>query len=193
MLNLCGLWVSTGCDEYWLLCALDADSLYSSTTQGGSRDPANWFKRIAPSKEALAAKGSVHFVHGHDVARAVLAVHSAPPHYQESGASVDQTDSRSDVNVQDKGRSHHLLGRRYIVTDLRVYDWWDLASAWAHESTADCACADAATWVRELMDEHGVRALPRSPEQIGRAMDSREFWKDFDLVPVKGRWERARA
>ncbi|KAK4057272.1 hypothetical protein OIO90_001769 [Microbotryomycetes sp. JL221] len=155
VLNLCGLW-------------------------GGQRDPANWFGRIAPSKEALAAKGSVHFVHGHDVARAIVAVHEAPP-----VALTSQT--------LDMGRNKHLKGRRYVVTDLRVYDWWDIASAWAASSANDLAAKDAGQWVLELMQEHDIRALPRTPQEIGRAMDSREFWETFKLTPSKGRWERARA
>ena len=47
-----------------------------------------------------------------------------------------------------------------------------------------------ARWVRELMMEYGIRALPRSVEQIGaRGMDSREFWNTFGLEPVRGRLE----
>ncbi|KAM0789215.1 hypothetical protein ACM66B_000060 [Microbotryomycetes sp. NB124-2] len=158
VLNLCGLW-------------------------GGSRDPANWFGRIAPSKEALAAKGSVHFVHGLDVARAIVAVHQSPP-----VKTVAQHDHHEDDDLKSK-----LKGQRYIVTDLRVYDWWDIASAWAASSASDLAAKDAGQWVIELMVEHDIRALPRTPQEIGRAMDSREFWSSFGLTPVKGRWERARA
>jgi hypothetical protein len=42
-------------------------------------------------------------------------------------------------------------------------------------------------WVRELMEETGVGALPRNVELLGRAMDSREFWRTFGLSPVKAR------
>ena len=42
-------------------------------------------------------------------------------------------------------------------------------------------------WVFELMDEEGVRALPRSMEVLGRCYDSREFWKTFGLSPVRSR------
>jgi hypothetical protein len=89
------------------------------------------------------------------------------------------------------GKGKHLLGQRFLLTDLRVYDWWDLASAWAHSDPSSLA-ANAGQWVLELMEEHGVRALPRTPEDIGRALDSREFWTTFGLRPVVGRWERAR-
>lgn len=167
--------------------------------QGGTRDPANWFSRIAPSKEALAAKGSVHFIHGLDVARAIVAVHS---HKSESNGATTSSaltaleTTTATITTQpealEMGKTKHLLGKRYLLTDLRVYDWWDLASAWAATSAVNTAAADAGRWVLELMDEHDVRALPRTPEEIGRALDSREFWRDFGLLPVKGRWERAR-
>ncbi|SCV69985.1 BQ2448_1379 [Microbotryum intermedium] len=151
---------------------------------GGTRDPANWFQRIAPSKAALAAKGSVHFIHGLDVARAVIAVHLSP-----SVTSSNDPVAESAIGPESSKR---FLGRRYILTDLRVYDWWDLASAWAAEPSAEKAAKDAGDWVKELLREHHVRALPRTPEVIGRALDSREFWEEFGLNPVKGRWERAR-
>ena len=98
-------------------------------------------------------QGSIHMIHGLDVSRAVLAVHA---------------------------RFDRANGERWLLTDGRVYDWWDLASAWGEEGKQG-------KWVRELMGETGVRALPRTPELIGRAMDSREFWDTFELEPVKGR------
>ncbi|KAI0819267.1 hypothetical protein BC628DRAFT_1333340 [Trametes gibbosa] len=128
VLNLCGLW-------------------------GGPRQPKNWVSRVAPTKDALKQKGSVHMIHGLDVARAVLAVH----------AHVDRAS-----------------GQRWLLTDARVYDWWDLASAWGEEGKQP-------HWVQELIREAGIRGLPRTPEIIGRAMDSREFWETFELEPVKGR------
>ncbi len=72
------------------------------------------------------------------------------------------------------------VGQRWLVTDGHVYDWWDWAAAWGEEGKQT-------RWVRELLNEAGVRALPRTPEVIGRAMDSREFWNTFELEPVKGR------
>ncbi|CDO71810.1 hypothetical protein BN946_scf184939.g34 [Trametes cinnabarina] len=101
----------------------------------------------------LAPKGSIHMIHGLDVSRAVLAVHE---HFNRA------------------------TGERWLLTDLRVYDWWDLASAWGEEGKQP-------RWVREMMEEGDIKALPRSPETIGRAMESREFWTTFELEPVKGR------
>lgn len=123
-------------------------------------------------------------IHGEDVARAILAVHA------------------------DFARA---AGERWILTDLRVYDWWDVVSAWSADASLSSPSPSSpsaavsgtavegqdrqergnalphARWVRELMDETGVRALPRSPEQLGRAMDGREFWDTFGLEPVRGR------
>jgi hypothetical protein len=91
---------------------------------------------------------------GEDVARAVLAVHARP---------------------------ETARGQRWLVTDGRVYDWWDLAGAWGK--------GDEPRWARELMREHDVRALPRAPEVLGRALDGREFWDAFALEPTRARLE----
>lgn len=102
-----------------------------------------------------------------DVARAILAVHH---HF-------------------DKAR-----GQRWILSDGRVYDWWDLASAWGSKGSESTSSKKEdgslqRVWVRELMDETGVRALPRSVELLGRALDSRDFWMTFDLSPLHARIE----
>ena len=97
-------------------------------------------------------------------------------------------------------------GERWLLTDGRVYDWWDLASAWGDssalaapapgaDSDSGLALADAPSgpqpaWVRELMAEHGVHALPRTPAALGRCLDSREFWSTFGLSPAVARVER---
>jgi nucleoside-diphosphate-sugar epimerase len=136
---------------------------------GGARDPKHWVLRVAPTKDKLAAKGSLHMIHGMDVARAVLAVHA---------------------------RVAAAAGQRWLLTDGRVYDWWDLASAWGPGAAAaggedggseENARNPHARWVRELMHEHGVRALARPAEQLGRALDSREFWDVFEVEPVMAR------
>ena len=128
-------------------------------------------------------------IHGIDVARAILAVH------------------RNFSKAQ---------GQRWILTDGRVYDWWDLASAWgsskpptlkkpivgeigAEGDSAICTIEEEdsehsergpqAKWVRELMIEMGVLALPREIELLGRALDSRDFWNEFNLSPIRARLE----
>ena len=114
-------------------------------------------------------------IHGEDVARVILAVH---------------------------GDWQSANGQRWLLTDTRVYDWWDLASAWGTEYSKIAGAVSQVTdgdksdrkgphprWVRELMKEHNIRGLPRTPEQLGRALDSREFWDTFKLEPVVGRLE----
>lgn len=106
-------------------------------------------------------------IHGTDLARAIVAVHS---------------------------QFNKAIGQRWILTDGRVYDWWDLASAWGtrpSESEDDEDRGPQAAWIRELMDEQGVKALPRNIEVLGRALDSREFWKTFGLSPLMARLENA--
>ncbi|KAJ7168675.1 hypothetical protein C8R46DRAFT_1350270 [Mycena filopes] len=120
---------------------------------GGQRVVRNWLPRVAPSKEALAGKGSLHLIHGLDLARAILAVHT----------NFDAA-----------------AGQRWLITDGRVYDWWDLASAWEEAPAA---------WVRALMREKGVRVLPRNTELLGRILDSTEFWHEFGLSPIRARLE----
>ncbi|EKM58570.1 uncharacterized protein PHACADRAFT_90130 [Phanerochaete carnosa HHB-10118-sp] len=122
---------------------------------GGPRAVKHVVGRVAPTKEALKSSGSLHMIHGIDVARAILAVH-------------------------DNFRL--ATGQRWMLTNTRVYDWWDLAATWGTD--AENKRGPQARWVRELMREEGVRALPRTPEQIGRALDSRDFWDTFELEPV---------
>ncbi|KAJ3996549.1 hypothetical protein F5050DRAFT_82990 [Lentinula boryana] len=139
---------------------LDLAGLY-----GGDRTMKRWVGKVAPTKEVLKNKGSIHLIHGLDVARAIVAVHN------------------------DFSRA---VGQRWLLTDGRVYDWWDLASAWGSgplDGTDPEDRGPQAVWVRELMRETGVQALPRSSEILGRALDSREFWETFNITPLKGRLE----
>ncbi|KAF9479630.1 hypothetical protein BDN70DRAFT_858211 [Pholiota conissans] len=137
---------------------------------GGTRSPKNWVDKIASSKEALKAKGSIHLIHGVDVARAVIAIHR---------------------------RFDRAEGQRWILSDGRVYDWWDLASAWGSRGSGTDEAQSSMPedrspqriWVRELMEEEGIRALPRNVELLGRALDSRDFWRTFDLSPLHARIE----
>ena len=135
-------------------CVLSLAGLY-----GGNRDPRDWVLRVAASKDRLAAKTSLHLVHGEDVARAVLALHR-----------------------------RFTPARRWIVADCHVYDWWELVFAWAEEvrRRADGGW-EFERWVAELMRENGVRALPRAPEVLGRALDSRAFWEEVGVWPGRGR------
>ena len=44
-------------------------------------------------------------------------------------------------------------------------------------------------WVRELMVEEGVRALPRDSGMLERKMDGRGFWDAVGNAPEVGRVE----
>jgi nucleoside-diphosphate-sugar epimerase len=129
-------------------CVLSLAGLFDE----GRRHPSNFLDRVAPSKEFLAGKKSVHYIHGRDVARGVLAV------------AKDFT-----------------AGERWLLTNLRVLDWWDIVSCyWGDEEKQKTR----ASWVKDLMLEYGVKGLPRSPELLGRALDSVDFWRRFNTYPI---------
>lgn len=143
-------------------CVLDLAGLY-----GGERKPANWVGRIAKSKEDIRKRICVHFIHGEDVARAIIATHE-----------------------------RFTPEKRWIIADLRVYDWYDLIMSFSHLSSEEEGAGGGAIdkeenerklqfakWVGELMDEEGVKALPRPMETLGRKLDSRGFWKFHGVWP----------
>ncbi|KAF1918341.1 hypothetical protein BDU57DRAFT_195807 [Ampelomyces quisqualis] len=139
-------------------CVLDLCGLY-----GGSRVPRQWLPRLAQSKEDVKKRGAVHFVHGEDVARAIVATHK-----------------------------RFSKGKRWIITDLRVYDWYDLIMSFAAlaEEQEDAASQEDralrqqfAKWVGDLMLEEDIRALPRDMSVLGRKLDGRAFWKHHGIWP----------
>ncbi|KAF2023752.1 hypothetical protein EK21DRAFT_118474 [Setomelanomma holmii] len=137
-------------------CVLNLSGLY-----GGTRVPRTWLPRLAKSKEDVKKRGAVHFVHGEDVARAIIATYRKPS-----------------------------PGKRWIIADLRVYDWYDLImsfSAMAEEGNESVQELETrlqfAKWVGELMVEEEVRALPREMRVLGRKLDSRGFWEYHGLWP----------
>lgn len=142
-------------------CVLNLAGLY-----GGERDPKTWVTRVAKTKDEVRGKNALHLIHGEDVARAILAVHV-----------------------------HFTPGKRWLLTDLRVYDWWDLIQDWGAEAQtgaretlgAEAEKLDYTAWVGEIMVESGVRSLPRSPESLGRVLDSRAFWNEMGIWPSQGR------
>lgn len=160
-------------------CVLDLAGLW-----GGARDPRHWVGRVAATKEAVRARGSLHMVHGVDVARVIVAVVRRRRAEEEDGGAW----------WGEVGR-----GQRWMVTDGFVYDWWSLFVGWAEEQKAqgeevkqegaagriDSEPSRQARWVYELMEEEGVRALPRSMEALGRCYDSRELWKTLGITPLK--------
>ncbi|KAJ3129476.1 hypothetical protein HK098_001243 [Nowakowskiella sp. JEL0407] len=119
------------------------------------RKPLDWVKRI-DSKNKLAEKSTLHLIHGWDIARVILRIHGL------------WTSSTSEANTFESGQ-------RWILTDLRVYDWWELALKC--KSPLDL-------WVLELMREGNVRVLPRSGlNEISKVLDSRELWDKLQIVP----------
>ncbi|KAK0384876.1 hypothetical protein NLU13_7354 [Sarocladium strictum] len=161
-------------DELLNQTEVSATVLNLAGLYGGSRQPRNWLDRVVKTKEDLKNKGALHVIHGEDVARAVLAVHRS-----------------------------HASGKRYILCDMHVYDWWDLAQDWAilalrevrekgTEGTEEGnevlrKSTTILRWVHELMTEEGVKALPRDTSAVGRALDGRGFWGDMGILPIHGR------
>lgn len=128
---------------------------------GGERQPRNWVPRVAKTKEDVKGKGALHLVHGEDVARAVVGC---------------------------LGKWESVGGERWIVNDLRSWDWWDLILGWSLGSAAKAGAEKEGIekygrWVVELMEEEGVTALPRGKEMLGRYLDGRDLWKAVELVP----------
>lgn len=150
------------------LLALGGTVMNLAGLYGGTRDPHTWVKRVARTKDAVRGKKALHLVHGSDVARGILGVH---------------------LNWARTG------GKRWLVTDLRVYDWWDLIMDWGpgiekeeeEEGEGGKEKLEYVKWVGELMVEEGVGGLPRGPEVLGRVLDSRAFWEAVGIWPVYGR------
>ena len=155
-------------------CVLNLSGLW-----GGTRQPRNFVKRVAPTKEQLKAKTSLHMIHGQDVARAILALHR------------DYTGGERWVCLSlSSFSSENANSWRKMLTDLLVYDWWALALGWGEggsEGKDKDAEGPLVGWVTALMEEDGVKALPRSMEQLGRCYDTREFWNKFKIAPVRSR------
>ena len=70
-----------------------------------------------------------------------------------------------------------------------MYDWYDLASKFGDagvDGVGKPSSGPQAQWVVELMVEQGIQSLPRTPEQLGRAMTSVAFWQAVGTCPVMG-------
>ena len=146
-----------------LLSLGDSCVLNLAGLYGGSRNPRSWLPRVATSKAQVRAKKALHLVHGEDVAAAVVALY---------------------------GR--FTPGKRWLLTDLHVYDWWDLFVEWGSSDEAVVEKSEEKKlpyrkWVGECMEEEGVRALPRDTSSLGRVLDSRDFWKEMGVWPSVGR------
>ena len=158
-------------------CVLNLSGLY-----GGARQPWNWIERVAKSKEDIKAKGSLHLIHGDDVGKAIVGAHQ---------------------------RWQAVQGKRWIVTDLRVYDWWEIILRydrymrlkWREErrqrKVSEGGMSNSTSteiedklptygeWVKQLMDEEGIRALPREGQRLGRRLDGRDIWRVTGQRPLR--------
>ena len=152
---------------------------------GGSRDPRHWIDRVASTKEQLKAKKSLHMIHGVDVARAILAVYhqikqASGQRYVRPPSLLFVSSCSTNVKLQQ------------ILTDLMVYDWWELILGFAGEEEEASAVAESRVdkqikWIGELMRESSTLALPRSKEELGRCYDCIEFWTSYNLMPIRSR------
>ncbi|KAJ1552381.1 hypothetical protein HK096_000396, partial [Nowakowskiella sp. JEL0078] len=113
------------------------------------RRPVDWVARVATSKEKLGNKGALNLVHGKDVGRAVVRL------FDVLGGNI-------------------VSGERWVLSDLRLYDWWAIALGSEKEGG----------WVLELMSEKGVIVLPRDGlEKISRVIDAVETWVRLGITP----------
>lgn len=121
------------------------------------------------TREDARKRKAIHMVHGEDVARAVVAVHKK-----------------------------FTPAQRWLITDTRVYDWWDLLASYGADmrrkeegggliEEGEQIYLELGKWVGEFMVEEGIRALPRSPETLGRVCDSTHFWHTMGVWPGVGR------
>ena len=143
-------------------CVLNLAGLWGEAV----RDGRIWERAVPTTKEGLKAKQSVHFVHGADVGRAIIAAHKKLQEQRESSVS------------------------RWLLTDGRVYDWWTLV--WENAEQLDQRLTmdqrqrgGYRQWIAECMREDGVRALPRDGDILGRRLDSRAFWEWTGRAPVE--------
>lgn len=129
---------------------------------GGGRHPRGWIGRVADTKEKLRDKKSLHLIHGHSVARAIVAAHVSL-----SLGEVDRDEAKGRAEKEgEEGKG--VGGKRWIVTDGRVYDWWEVVMRFGGERERG--------WLGELMREGGVEGLPREGEGLGRRLDGGAFW-----------------
>ncbi|KAI1773911.1 hypothetical protein F4818DRAFT_85599 [Hypoxylon cercidicola] len=154
-----------------LMTCSDGAVLNLAGLYGASRQPRDWVDRVVKSKADLKGKGALHVIHGQDVARAIVALHR-----------------------------NFTPGKRWLLSDMHVYDWWDLTQDWSIRTLAenDSEGVDVPptkiekqkqllAWVGELMVEEGVRALPRDTSSLGRVLDGRGFWRTMGIWPTQGR------
>jgi len=73
-----------------------------------------------------------------------------------------------------------------------VHDWWELILGFAGEEEPNDSNNSSIDnkqikWIKELMQETNLYALPRSKEELGRCYDTLEFWMSYQLMPIMSR------
>lgn len=127
---------------------------------GDERVPWNWISKVADTKEKLREKQALHLIHGWDVARACLCMHR-----------------------------NFFPGDRSIITDGKVYDWWLLVEwfcvRWPVVPIDRDAVKKYESWLAEIRQEKGFskKQKQRSLSELGRVLNSDDFWKDHDTKP----------
>ncbi|UZJ52880.1 hypothetical protein CBS101457_002200 [Exobasidium rhododendri] len=139
---------------------------------GGGRNPVNFAKKVADTFEKLESKSSLHLLHGKDTAQAIVGMWEA---------------------LSDPQRKERLWGKRWIVTDTNIYDWWQLLTTLTPPPTGE-----GAKWVRDLTTKYQIDALPRPiighggerdapPYVLDRALNGKAFWHALDKQVSVGR------
>lgn len=156
-------------DAFLNLLGTEGTVLCLAGLWGGNRHPRGWIAKVAGGKEALRGKGSLHLVHGRGVARAVVGAYRALGGGRGEDVERWEKGEGDEEGEGKEGREGRGLGgKRWIVTDGRVYDWWEVVMGFGDERERG--------WVRECMREAGVEGLPRGGEALGRRLDGRAFW-----------------
>ena len=136
-------------------CVLNLGGLY-----GQDRKPSNFLKKL---EDKIQDKGSVHFVHGVDVARAIIMLHE-----------------------------RFTPGQRWIITNQRVHDWWSIALDLTLPTDLSRLKvlklmkilklkAVPRSITEEISDDPHVSIC-----YLNRALDSSHFWNEFDEGPLSG-------
>lgn len=126
-------------------------------------------------------------MHGRDVSRAVVGAMRGLGGYErgvgEEGERAEGGEKREGKEGGGRGKGDlGVGGRRWIVTDGRVYDWWEVVMVFGKERERG--------WVGELMRERGVRGLPREGRELGRRLDGGAFWGAVGVEGGEGLFER---
>jgi len=99
------------------------------------------------------------------------------------GEGAEVGEKREGKEGEERGEEETGVGgRRWIVTDGRVYDWWEVVMVFGKERERG--------WVGELMRERGVRGLPREGRELGRRLDGGAFWGAVGVEGGEGLFER---